>query len=303
MRLLLRWSAALASMAVLAATPAGAQNGSPVVLELRITSPTIQGLGKLSIDTARSSAEAQLVALAAAQFPYLAFVPASASPGAGGPRLIVELRDVVRSNDPSCRPRRVVAAPIAKPRTVEIAAGPELDFSPVCDSTLKDLTDEGFVDRVSDLFKLMLRPDSALPLLDEDLAHEVPLANQVIGDATRQRLFLPVARLNAKKESTIEVRFNDDANRYLLVSPFLEEGDRTQVRVKDFACDDLAPDQAITALFGVNWHASLPTLLANCGSPFVYMKDYRKAAPVESSLSSPTGSQPGIVTVLTGDGQ
>jgi hypothetical protein len=115
-----------------------------------------------------------------------------------------------------------------------------------------------------------------------------------------------VTNLHARKESKIEVRFGDDENRYLLLHPFTPESDRTLVKVKDFACDDITGSVAVE--FGDFWHPRLPNLLAVCGEPLAYMKHYEPSTAVEGRLSPP-GEAPsgdaraggGIVTDLSED--
>lgn len=302
-----RWLFVRAMAVLLAVVPgtAGAQAPGSALVEIRIPSPTINGLGALAIETARNRSEIALAEIAGAKFPYLQFVPHHTAPGAPGARLVLELRDVVRAADPACRPRRVVAVPIVVPHGVEIP-GTEVDFSEVCNTTLRNLTDDGFVEKMQAIFRAMLAPGATYELIEESLTFEVPLAKQLVRDDAASRLFLPVTNLRARKDSQIEVRFDGDANRYLLVHPFTPESKGTLVKVKDFACNDLAPESAIPGQFGDFWHPGLPRLLATCGEPLAFMKHYEGMTPAEAALSSPpaspaSGSQPGIVTVLTGD--
>jgi len=305
---------AIAALGMLSSTPTESQATGTVVVELRISSNAIKGVNDPAtagsqdlVVHGKNPTEDKLVELARREFAYLAWVPNHLAASQVGPRLILELRDRVIAGDPVCTPRKVTARLLAKPRATEIEVPGELEFSGICNVLLKQMTAAEFVAKLGILVEGMLQTEPVRTAIEKNLAFEVPLARALVSDEASQRLFLPVANLHARKESKIEVRFGDDENRFLWLHPFTQETDRTLVKVKDFACDDITAQGSIADTFGAFWHPSLPNLLALCGEPLAYMKHYEPSTPVEGRLSPPvdtggaTPARPGLVTDLGGD--
>ncbi|HVS14348.1 MAG TPA: hypothetical protein VMV46_10505 [Thermoanaerobaculia bacterium] len=227
---------------------------------------------------ATAQVEQVIADLAKAKFLFLDWIPASRANPPGAPRLELRLVDGPRG---ACDPPAVRASFRAQKDGVEAWSYPaELELSELCDLGAPEMTAVELVDRVRKLTHHVMADVAAMEQLSAKFLSEIVLARELAPDFEIQKLYLPLKGLKAKPESEIEVRFANRSSRILSVYPGDVEGDRTQLFIGKFNCDDQIVSAADDAVPRRGWHPRLQELLALCREPFVYMKLY-KPNPLE----------------------
>jgi hypothetical protein len=267
--------------ALLAPAILGEPTPRRVVTDLRIESARVKkALPPSVLDRLRNRVARSLAEMAKKEFPYLEWVPKSASDPPGAPTLALLVFDGQVSPTSPCS-AKVRWRLVAEIDAVERFSSAPDDLDNGCNPRPRFQNEADFETQLTgldDVQRILKANPNDPQSLHSKFLRNVPLVSRLDADEGAQKLFLPLAadRLLADKESKLRVDFWVDQHiGNMELQPVEPAGDRMVVEIYVLKCHQIAaPCASVVEPAGAKWLPSLPGLLGRSRDLGVFMETY-----------------------------